>query len=171
MCIIKVLPPWVVSIFCLAHGLYRYTLRPPFLPIFPENFPQPLGYTTDISESVIGSSEHKIICNFDCEANMFLCLKPNVSRRSLAAMFVPAGGVLTDAGETGASCYRGRLLQGHFMQNYHIDAEIAYRSSILIHQRNHWRNKTIDARELFEIWKKSLLTPLKRFYASSQLFF
>ncbi len=56
-------------------------------------------------------------------------------------------------GETGASCYRGRLLQGHFMQNYHIDAEIAYRSSILIHQRNHWRNKTIDARELFEIWK------------------
>ena len=25
-------------------------------------------------------------------------------------------------GETGASCYRGRLLQGHFMQNY-IDAK------------------------------------------------
>ena len=36
-------------------------------------------------------------------------------------------------GETGASCYRGRLLQGHFMQNYYIDGEIADNSSILIH--------------------------------------
>ena len=27
-------------------------------------------------------------------------------------------------GETGASCYRGRLLQGHFMQNYYSDGEI-----------------------------------------------
>ena len=40
------------------------------------------------------------------------------------------------------------------MQNYHIDGEIAYSISILIYQRNHWRNKTIDARELFEIWSK-----------------
>ena len=57
-------------------------------------------------------------------------------------------------GDTGASCYGGRFLQGHFMQNYHIDGEIAYSSSIPIHQRNHWRNKTIDTRELFEIWTK-----------------
>ena len=52
---------------------------------------------------------------------------------------------------TGASCYRGRLLQGRFMQNYHIDGEIADISCILIHQG---RNTTIDARELFEIWTK-----------------
>ena len=26
-------------------------------------------------------------------------------------------------GETGASCYMGRLFQGHFMQNYYIDAK------------------------------------------------
>ena len=39
--------------------------------------------------------------------------------------------------ETGASCYRGRLLQGHFMRNYYIDGEIADSSFILIHQRNH----------------------------------
>ena len=40
-------------------------------------------------------------------------------------------------GETGASCYRGRLLQGHFMQNYYFDGEIADSSFILIHQGNH----------------------------------
>ena len=40
-------------------------------------------------------------------------------------------------GETGASCYRGRLLQGHFMQNYYVDGEIADSSSILIHQGNY----------------------------------
>ena len=33
-------------------------------------------------------------------------------------------------GETLASCYSGRLLQGHFMQNYYIDGEIADSSSI-----------------------------------------
>ena len=54
-------------------------------------------------------------------------------------------------GETGASCYGGRLLQGHFMQNCYIDGEIADISFILIHQGNHWRNKIIDARELYEI--------------------
>ena len=43
----------------------------------------------------------------------------------------------TNVGETGASCYRGRLLQEHFMQNYYIDGEIADSSSILIHQGNH----------------------------------
>ena len=43
----------------------------------------------------------------------------------------------TAVGETGASCYRGRLLQGRFMQNYRIDGEIADSSCILIHQRNH----------------------------------
>ena len=53
-------------------------------------------------------------------------------------------------GETGASCYRGRLLQGHFMQNYYIDGEIADSSFIIIHKGNHWRNQTIDARELYE---------------------
>ncbi len=36
-----------------------------------------------------------------------------------------------------ASCYRGRLLQGHFMQNYYIDGEIADSSFILIHNGNH----------------------------------
>ena len=41
-------------------------------------------------------------------------------------------------GETGASCYRGRLLlHGRFMQNYRIDGEITDTRSILIHQRNH----------------------------------
>ena len=40
-------------------------------------------------------------------------------------------------GETGASCYRGRLLQGCFMQNYHIDGEIADSSCIRLHQGNH----------------------------------
>ena len=40
-------------------------------------------------------------------------------------------------GETGASCYRGRLLHGRFMQNYHIDGEIADSSYIRIHQGNH----------------------------------
>ena len=40
-------------------------------------------------------------------------------------------------GETGASCYRGRLLQGRFLQNYHIDGEIADSSCIRIHQGNH----------------------------------
>ena len=35
-------------------------------------------------------------------------------------------------GETGASCYGGRLLQGHFMQNYYIDGEIADSSFTLI---------------------------------------
>ena len=40
-------------------------------------------------------------------------------------------------GETGASCYGGRLLQGHFMQNYYNDGEIADSSFILIHQGNH----------------------------------
>ena len=40
------------------------------------------------------------------------------------------------------------------MQNCHIDGEIADSSSILIHQRIRRRNKTIDASELFEIWKK-----------------
>ena len=40
-------------------------------------------------------------------------------------------------GETGASCYRGRLLRGHFMQNYQIDGEIADGNCIIIHQRNH----------------------------------
>ena len=55
-------------------------------------------------------------------------------------------------GETEASCYRGGLLQNHVRQNYHIDGEIADSSPILIHQRNHCRNKAIDAGELFEIW-------------------
>ena len=40
-------------------------------------------------------------------------------------------------GETGASCYRGRLLQGRFMQNYHIDGGVADSSCIRIHQGNH----------------------------------
>ena len=40
------------------------------------------------------------------------------------------------------------------MQNYYIDGEIADSSFILIHQGNHWRNKTIDARELYEIRTK-----------------
>ena len=40
-------------------------------------------------------------------------------------------------GETGARSYRGRLLQGHFMQNYYIDGEIADSISILIHQGNY----------------------------------
>ena len=40
-------------------------------------------------------------------------------------------------GETGASCYRDWLLQGHVMQNYHIDGELGDSSCILIHQRNH----------------------------------
>ena len=40
-------------------------------------------------------------------------------------------------GETGASCYGGRLLQGHLMQSCITDGEIADSSSILIHQRNH----------------------------------
>ena len=40
-------------------------------------------------------------------------------------------------GETGASCYRGRLLQEHFMQNYYIDGEITDSSFILIHEGNH----------------------------------
>ena len=57
-------------------------------------------------------------------------------------------------GETGASCYRGRLLQGRFMQNYQIDGENADSSCIRIHQGNYWRKKTVDARELFEIWTK-----------------
>ena len=39
--------------------------------------------------------------------------------------------------KTGASCYRGSLLQGHFMKNYYIDGEIADSSSTLIHQGNH----------------------------------
>ena len=43
----------------------------------------------------------------------------------------------TPVGETGASCYRGRLLQGRFMQKYHIDGEVADSSCIRIHQRNH----------------------------------
>ena len=67
-------------------------------------------------------------------------------------------------GETGASCYRGRLLQGRFMQNYHIDGEIADSSCIRIHQGNHWRKKTIDARELFEIW-----TQITVYYAETCL--
>ena len=33
--------------------------------------------------------------------------------------------VLLRCRETGASCYRGRLLQGRFMQNYYIDGEVA----------------------------------------------
>ena len=44
---------------------------------------------------------------------------------------------ISPVGETGASCYRGRLLQGHFMQNYYIDDEIADSCFILIHQGNH----------------------------------
>ena len=40
-------------------------------------------------------------------------------------------------GETGASCYGGRLLQGRFMKNYNIDGEIADSSCIRIHQGNH----------------------------------
>ena len=40
-------------------------------------------------------------------------------------------------GETGASCYMGRLLQGCFMQNYLIDGEIAGSCCIRIHQGNH----------------------------------
>ena len=71
---------------------------------------------------------------------------------------VPQGSVLGPilflVGETGASCYRGRLLQGGFRQNYHIDGTIADSSCIRIHQGNHRRKKTIDARELFELWKK-----------------
>ena len=75
-------------------------------------------------------------------------------------------------GETGASCYRGRLLQGRFRQNYHIDGNIADSSCIRIHQGNHWRKKTIDARELFELWTKITFgTAETFFYASSQLFF
>ena len=46
-------------------------------------------------------------------------------------------GGMTVIGETGASCYRGRLLQGRFMQNYHIDGEIADSSCIRVHQGNH----------------------------------
>ena len=42
-----------------------------------------------------------------------------------------------ELGETGASCYRGRLLQWDFMQNYHIDGETADSSSLLIHQSIH----------------------------------
>ena len=45
--------------------------------------------------------------------------------------------MLGKVGETGASCYRGRLLQGRFMPNYHIDGEIADSGCIRIHQGNH----------------------------------
>ena len=41
------------------------------------------------------------------------------------------------AGETGTSCYRGRFLQGRFMQNNRIDGEIGDSSYIRLHQRNH----------------------------------
>ena len=54
----------------------------------------------------------------------------------------------------------GRLLQGHFMQNYYIDGEIADCSSILIHQGN----KTIDARELYEIRTKITFYTLETFF-------
>ena len=40
----------------------------------------------------------------------------------------------TAVGETGASCYGGRLLQGRFMQNYNTDGKIANSSCIQIHQ-------------------------------------
>ena len=70
-----------------------------------------------------------------------------------------------------ASCYRGRLLQGHCMQNYHINGEIAHGSSILIHQRNHVETKPSTHANYSRYGQKSLFTPLKLFYASSQLFF
>ena len=72
----------------------------------------------------------------------------------LLLMDVLTQDVRKDVGETGARSYRGRLLQGHFMQNYYIDGEIADSSSILIHQGNYRRNKTIDACELYEIRTK-----------------
>ena len=50
-------------------------------------------------------------------------------------------------GETGASCYRGRLLQGHFMQNYYIDAK----------SPNHRRTRITRDTE------KKLFIPLKLF--------
>ena len=52
---------------------------------------------------------------------------------NLYHMAVHASLFAMQVGETGASCYRGRLLQGHFMQNYYIDGEIADSSSMLIH--------------------------------------
>ena len=45
---------------------------------------------------------------------------------NFALVAAPSGehGVFTiHVGETGASCYRGRLLQGHFMQNYYIKGQ------------------------------------------------
>ena len=51
--------------------------------------------------------------------------------------FIDKLGLCRTVGETGARSYRGRLLQGHFMQNYHIDGEIADSSSLLIHQGNY----------------------------------
>ena len=61
--------------------------------------------------------------------------KIEAARRCLRNAYYSVG--FEYVGETGASCYRGRLLQGHFLQNYYIDGEIADSSSILIHQWNH----------------------------------
>ena len=93
-----------------------------------------------------------VMINRPCRTNL---LHPAQSRENFVQGMLSAIHFICRAylllGKTGASCYRGRLLQGHFMQNYYIDGEIAGSSFILIHQGNHWRNKTIDARELYEI--------------------
>ena len=77
-------------------------------------------------------------------------------------------------GETGGSRYRGRLLQGHFVQNCRIDGEIADGSSIIIHQRNYsctGETKPSMHANYSRYGHKSLFIPLKLVYASSQLFF
>ena len=60
-----------------------------------------------------------------------------VSLRVFTVMNLGGVVLVCEIGETGARSYRGRLLQGHFMQNYYIDGEIADSSSILIHQGNY----------------------------------
>ena len=54
---------------------------------------------------------------------------------SIGLLYSTLGGNVV--GETGASCYRGRLLQGRFIQKCHIDGDIADSSCIRIHQGNY----------------------------------
>ena len=54
------------------------------------------------------------------------CISPDeIISNWVLGLYVFACACLLAHGETGASCYGGRLLQCHFMQNYHIDGEIA----------------------------------------------
>ena len=74
-------------------------------------------------------------------------------------------------GETVASCHRGRLLQGRFMQNDHIDGEIADSSPILSTKGNTDERKQSMHANYSRYGQKSLFIPLQLLYASSQLFF